>query len=89
MPCEIDDRHALYMLQALDSFIIDHGVRLVIIDSIAALARADLGAASVAERQAALNAQAGRLKYLAETFRMPVLVTNQVILMSVLLTNPK
>lgn len=53
-------------------------MRLVIIDSIAALARADLGAASVADRQAALNAQAARLKYLAETFRMPVLVTNQV-----------
>lgn len=55
-------------------------MKLVIVDSVAALARSDYGAgaASLAERQAALSAQAARLKYLAETFGLPVLVTNQV-----------
>jgi hypothetical protein len=69
-------------LQSLESVIIDHSVRLIIIDSIAALARSDFGAGagggSLADRQAMLSQQAARLKQLAETFRIPVLVTNQV-----------
>lgn len=68
----------LELLEGLQSAIIDHGIKLVIIDSIASLARADFGAKDVVERQKLLGQQASRLKYLAESFRIPVLVTNQV-----------
>jgi RAD51-like protein 1 len=68
----------LELLQNLESDIIDHGIKLIIIDSIASLARADFGAKDVMERQKLLGQQASRLKYLAESFRIPVLVTNQV-----------
>ena len=68
----------LELLEGLESSIIDHGIKLIIIDSIASLARADFGAKDVMERQKLLGQQASRLKYLAESFRIPVLVTNQV-----------
>lgn len=44
----------------------------------AALVRSEFGRAQLAERQALLGAQASRLKQLAEAFRIPVVVTNQV-----------
>lgn len=53
-------------------------MQLIVIDSIAALARTDYGARGVADRQRMLGQQASRLKALAESFRIPVLVTNQV-----------
>jgi len=65
-------------MQGLQGSIIDHGIKLVIIDSIAALARSDFGSGNVVERQKLLGQQASRLKFLAESFRIPVLVTNQV-----------
>ncbi|GAB4819790.1 hypothetical protein N2152v2_006836 [Parachlorella kessleri] len=70
-------------LQSLETLVIDHAARLIIVDSIAALARSDYGAgagpgSTLADRQALLSQQAARLKQLAETFRIPVLVTNQV-----------
>ncbi len=68
----------LELLETLESSIIDHGIKLIIIDSIASLARSDFGAKDVMERQKLLGQQASRLKYLAESFRIPVLVTNQV-----------
>ena len=68
----------LELLEGLQTAIIDHGIKLVIIDSIASLARADFGAKDVVERQKLLGQQASRLKYLAESFQIPVLVTNQV-----------
>jgi RAD51-like protein 1 len=68
----------LELLETLESSIIDHGIKLIIIDSIASLVRADFGAKDVMERQKLLGQQASRLKYLAESFRVPVLVTNQV-----------
>jgi RAD51-like protein 1 len=68
----------LQMLQTLQSAIIDHGIKLLIIDSIAALARSDFGPRDMADRQRLLGRQASSLKFLAESFRIPVLVTNQV-----------
>jgi RAD51-like protein 1 len=44
----------------------------------AALVRAEFGRGQLAQRQAALGAQAARLKALAEAFRIPIVVTNQV-----------
>lgn len=70
-------RH-LACLQGLQAAIIDHSIKLIIIDSIAALARTEFEAQAVAERQRMLGRQASRLKFLAESFRIPVLVTNQV-----------
>ncbi|KAK9807879.1 hypothetical protein WJX72_011994 [[Myrmecia] bisecta] len=68
----------LARLMALESTIIDHSVRLIVIDSIAAFARSEFDRAQIAERQQTLGQQAAALKYLAEAFRIPVLVTNQV-----------
>ena len=69
----------LARLEGLESTIIELNVKLVIIDSIAALARAEYGGSGrTAERQELLGEQASRLKALAEAFRIPVIVTNQV-----------
>ena len=65
-------------LDALEATIIERGAKLVIIDSIAALLRAEFGRDQVGERQALLGQQASRLKLLAEAFRIPIVVTNQV-----------
>lgn len=71
-------KELLDLLQGLQSAIIDHGIKLVIIDSIAALARTEYGSKNIIERQQLLGKQASSLKYLAEAFQIPVLVTNQV-----------
>ncbi|KAL4420437.1 hypothetical protein ABPG75_010093 [Micractinium tetrahymenae] len=68
----------LSTLQSLEPAIIDHRVRLLVLDSAASLARADFAPGSLPDRQRMLGQQASRLKYLAEAFRIPVLVTNQV-----------
>jgi len=65
-------------VQKLQREVIDFNIKLVIIDSIAALARTEFGAQSIAERQRMLGRQASQLKYIAEAFTIPVLVTNQV-----------
>jgi RAD51-like protein 1 len=65
-------------LESLEATIIERGARLVIVDSIAALVRSEFGRERLVERQALLGEQAARLKVLAEAFRIPVLVTNQV-----------
>ncbi len=46
----------LSLLQGLEAAVIERGVRLVVVDSIAALARAGFGAAQLPERQQALGA---------------------------------
>ncbi|PNH08874.1 DNA repair protein RAD51 2, partial [Tetrabaena socialis] len=88
------------MLMTLETVLLRHRARLVIVDSIAALARTEYGktteasasaAAAVAstsfpaprlgsimERQEVLGRIAAQLKLLAESLRIPVLVTNQV-----------
>ncbi|KAK9840539.1 hypothetical protein WJX81_000352 [Elliptochloris bilobata] len=66
----------LSMLQGLEAAVIERGVRLVVVDSIAALARADFAAAQLPQRQQALGQAAAALKHLAETFRIPVVVTS-------------
>ncbi|CAI5996271.1 unnamed protein product, partial [Closterium sp. NIES-64] len=55
-----------------------NSTRLIIIDSIAALVRIDFGADNLIQRQQLLSHQASKLKYLAESFCLPVLVTNHV-----------
>lgn len=75
-PANAADLSAL--IQSLESLIIERAAKLVIIDSIAALMRADFGRERLMERQALLGEHAARLKRLAEAFRVPIVVTNQV-----------
>ena len=78
----------------MEAGIVQHRAVLIVVDSIAALARTEFGVAGsgsragggfpnhqqpgIVERQEVLGLVASRLKYLAETFRIPVVVTNQV-----------
>ena len=65
--------------QALQAFIIENNAKLIVVDSIAAVARQDFaGGSGLIKRQQWLNKVASQLKYLAETFHLPVVVTNQV-----------
>lgn len=65
-------------LRSLTERVIDDGIGLIVVDSIAAHARADFGSRDVAARQAVLAEQAALLKKVAESFSITVLVTNQV-----------
>ena len=66
------------LIGSLESLIIERAAKLVIIDSMAALMRADFSRERLVERQAVLGEQAARLKRLAEAFRIPFVVSNQV-----------
>lgn len=66
------------LIGSLESLIIERAAKLVIVDSMAALMRADFSKDRLVERQAVLGEQAARLKRLAEAFRIPIVVTNQV-----------
>lgn len=66
-------------MQDLESNIIEHSVGLVILDSVAALVRPLNSRDRIFDRQEMVGQQAARLKYLAEAFKIPVVVTNQVI----------
>ena len=68
----------LNCIKTLQTFIIQQSVKLIVIDSVAAVARQDFGNGSIIQRQQWLNSLASELKYLAETFHVPVVVTNQV-----------
>jgi RAD51-like protein 1 len=63
-------------LRALQRLVIEKNVKLLIVDSVAAVARQEYS--SIVHRQAWLNQQASLLKYIAERFDIPVVVTNQV-----------
>lgn len=65
-------------IQGLQSAIISLNIVLIVIDSIASLARAEFGGSTLWDRQKLLGQQASALKSLAESFRIPVLVTNQI-----------
>jgi len=68
----------LALLQGLEQTIIEHEVGLVVCDSVAANIRVEFASDKLRERQQALARQASQLKYLAETFSLTALVTNQV-----------
>ncbi|ELR12339.1 Rad51l1 protein [Acanthamoeba castellanii str. Neff] len=65
-------------LDSLEETIIENNVKLIVVDSIASVARKDFDDGGVMRRQAQLAAQASTLKRLAENFNIPVLVSNQV-----------
>ncbi|CAM6045810.1 unnamed protein product [Sphagnum compactum] len=68
----------LQRLQGLEEAIIEHRIKLLVIDSIAALVLSEYGRDRIIQRQEVLGQLASVLKFLAESFRMPVVVTNQV-----------
>ena len=67
-----------FLIQDLQGAIIGLNIVLIIIDSIASLARAEYGSQTIPERQKLLGRQASTLKSLAESFSIPILVTNQI-----------
>ena len=73
-----DSTELLYILENLQGSIIDYNIKLIIVDSIAALVRSEFGTNKMAERQKLLGKQASCLKFLAESFKIPILVTNQI-----------
>eukprot|EP00898_Chlorokybus_atmophyticus_P004025 jgi/Chlat1/4623/Chrsp3S00433 len=68
----------LRRLEVMDHVVTERGVKLISIDSIAALPRSEYAADRLFERQEMLGRIAVVLKYIAEHFNIPVLVTNQV-----------
>lgn len=68
----------LKRLKGLEETIIKTEIGLVIVDSIASLIRKEFDAHSSNERSDLLAVEAALLKYIAESFSIPVLVTNQV-----------
>jgi DNA repair protein RadA len=71
--------HQVQMIQAAEKAIQDKGAKLIIIDSLMALLRAEyIGIGMLARRQQILNKIIHELSRLAETYNVAVLVTNQV-----------
>ncbi|CAI8048483.1 DNA repair protein RAD51 homolog 2 [Geodia barretti] len=69
------------LLVSLEEELAEMGVGLVVVDSVAGPVRREYGARDgreMAERAATLGGFTSRLKYLAEVFHVPVVVTNQV-----------
>jgi RAD51-like protein 1 len=71
-------REMLSTLQDLQGAIIGANIVLIIIDSIAPMFRSEFGNDSIVERQKLIGQQASMLKSLAESFNIPILVTNQI-----------
>ncbi|KAI5075109.1 hypothetical protein GOP47_0009185 [Adiantum capillus-veneris] len=65
-------------LQGVEEVIIENKVKMLIVDSIAALMPSENAQEDLSRKQNVLGHQAGTLKYLAEAFRIPIVVTNQV-----------
>ncbi|MCO5570995.1 hypothetical protein L7F22_024726 [Adiantum nelumboides] len=79
-PHSLDD--FVNSLQGVEEVIIENKIKLVIVDSIAALMPSENAQEDLSRKQNVLGHQAGTLKYLAEAFRIPIVVTNQVRLTS-------
>ena len=69
-------------VQALQAFIIENNTKIIILDSIAAVARQDFAGGIGLVKQQWLNKVASQLKYLAETFHLPVIAAIRLLLAS-------
>lgn len=65
-------------LKELEEKIIEYNVKLIIVDSIASIVRKEFDSTTIHKRQHLLNDEASLLKFYAESFHIPVVVTNQV-----------
>jgi DNA repair protein RadA len=71
--------HLELIVKALGNLIQQHNIKLVIVDSIISLHRAEfVGRGTLSERQQKLNAIMHRLKRIAEIYNIAVVITNQV-----------
>jgi DNA repair protein RadA len=71
--------HLELIVQSLGTLIRDHNIKLVIVDSIISLHRAEfVGRGTLAERQQKLNGIMHRLRRIAEIYNVAVVITNQV-----------
>jgi DNA repair protein RadA len=71
--------HLELIVRAMGSLIQQNSIKLVIVDSIISLHRAEfLGRGSLSERQQKLNAIMHRLKRVSEIYNVAVIITNQV-----------
>jgi DNA repair protein RadA len=71
--------HLELIVRAMGGLIQQNSIKLVIVDSIISLHRAEfLGRGSLSERQQKLNAIMHRLKRVAEIYNVAVIITNQV-----------
>eukprot|EP00960_Hanusia_phi_P028012 747154-Hanusia_phi.AAC.4 len=66
------------VLSGLEEVVIEKNVKLIVVDSVASLIRREYGSQSIPARQLQLGREAYILKRLAEDFKIPVVVTNQV-----------
>lgn len=73
-----NSRELRSIMEDLESIVARGKVRLVVVDSVAALARRDFDQSSLRERQGELSRIASLLKSVAEAYGLVVLVTNQV-----------
>ncbi|KAM6202640.1 DNA repair protein RAD51 homolog 2 [Rhynchocyon petersi] len=78
---ELTCDEVLQRIESLEEEIISKGVKLVIIDSIASVVRKEFDTqlqGNLRERNKHLAREAALLKYLAEEFSIPVILTNQI-----------
>ncbi|KAL2082373.1 hypothetical protein ACEWY4_022191 [Coilia grayii] len=78
---ELTCQEVLTRLERLEEDIISCGAGLVILDSVASVVRKEFDTSlsgNLTQRSNLLGRQAATLKYLAQEFRMPVVVTNQI-----------
>lgn len=76
---EPTSKSLLGTLAGIEETIVTRGVRLLVVDSIAALALNEFGAKDVVARQQTLSEIASALKSIGATFDIPIVVTNQVL----------
>nr|XP_054096061.1 DNA repair protein RAD51 homolog 2 isoform X6 [Callithrix jacchus] len=78
---ELTCDEVLQRIESLEEEIISKGVKLVIIDSVASVVRKEFDTqlpGNLKERNKFLAREASSLKYLAEEFSIPVILTNQI-----------
>nr|XP_020141308.1 DNA repair protein RAD51 homolog 2 isoform X13 [Microcebus murinus] len=78
---ELSCDEVLQRIESLEEEIISKGVKLVIIDSVASVVRKEFDTqlqGNLKERNKFLAREASSLKYLAEEFSIPVILTNQI-----------
>ncbi|KAL8622951.1 hypothetical protein ACOMHN_027072 [Nucella lapillus] len=73
-------KELMHRLENIEEAIIDKGVKLLVVDSVASLVRKEYGnvQGGMIQRTDFLASEAALLKYVAETFNIPVVVTNQI-----------
>lgn len=66
-------------LNNLERTIVEKNVKLILLDSVASLVKNEFGSKNVIQRQDTLAQEAQKLKFLSESFSIPIVVTNHVL----------